>query len=213
MSVVAAAVIGSTVVGVASSRSASKQQAKGIQKGLDQSSALAQQAREDVMGLFDRSARSARMGSKGAFDFYKRVAPDRIAPYLQGNEQARQAITIGAQQANNAILGQPVDMGAINQPGIQPDMSYLEEAELPDYRSANIQAETANQPEQAGQRGAVAPDYGNSILGKMMTKGVQGMLDKTNPDVNAPSGGGGDPEQLEMAKLEASLGNRPGGRR
>lgn len=199
------AIIGSTVVGAVGSRQAGKQQAKGIQKGLDQSSALAQQAREDVLGLFDRSARSARLGSKGALEFYKRVAPQRMAPYLQGNEQARQALTIGAQQANQAILGQPVDMQAINQPGVQPDMSYLEEAELPDYRSANIQAETANQPE---QQGVIAPNYGDSIRGGLMNKAVQEAMGKAQG-----GGGSSQPDQVERAGLEASLRFRPGGRR
>lgn len=135
---VGGAVIGSAVIGGLSSKRASDQQTESLEKGMDQSAALAQQARKDVLGLFDRSAESARMGSKGAFEFYKRVAPQRMAPYLQGNRQARQAVTIGAQQANNAILGQPVDMQAINQPGVQPDTSYLEGVELPEYESDEV---------------------------------------------------------------------------
>lgn len=187
MSVVAAAVIGSTVVGGYSSYKAGKEQRKGVEKGLEQSSDISQQARQDVLSLFDRSAQSARMGSKGAFDFYKRVAPERMAPYLQGNEQARQAVTIGAQQANNAILGQPVDMQAINQPGVQPDMGYLEEAEMPDYESAEVMRQEAMQQEQSqtpapnvnigAQRGG-----GSITLPKRYREGGADELDKKYRD-------------------------------
>lgn len=130
---VAGAVVVGAGVSAYSSNKASKENSKNIKKGLDQAESLASQAREDVMGLFERSSRNSALGLKGAMEFYRTAAPKRMTPFLQANQQAQAVIGQGAQQANNAILGLPVDMAFTQQTQVQPDMNYMLGAELPDY--------------------------------------------------------------------------------
>lgn len=127
--VAAAAVVGA----VASDRAADKA-AKGQKKGMEQSLDITNRARQDVMNLFDQSAKSSRLGMEQAMDYYKKAATQRMTPFLQGNKAAQNAIGAGAQQAQNAILGLPVNMQAINQPApVQQHSTYMIGAELPDY--------------------------------------------------------------------------------
>jgi hypothetical protein len=97
---VAAAIVGVTAIGGIASHKAGKQQAEGVQKGIDASGALAQQARADVTRLFDLGTKQGRAGIEGAFNFYKQAAPQRIAPVTQGYNQAIGVLGQGAQQAN-----------------------------------------------------------------------------------------------------------------
>ena len=129
---IAGAIVVSAVAGAASSNKASKDQAKGVKKGLDQSAQLAADARADAKDLFERSSLSQRGGVEAAFDFYKKAAQRRINPYIQGNMAAQGVIGQGAQQANNAILGLPVDMSFTQPQAIQYDQSYLADAKLPE---------------------------------------------------------------------------------
>lgn len=128
---VAGAVVVSAGVAAYSSNKASKQQAKGVQKGLDQSAALAAEARADAMRLFERSSLAQRGGLESAFNFYKEAAQRRINPYIQGNQAAQAVIGQGAVQANNAIIGLPMDMSFTQQPQVQVPQDYLGGAILP----------------------------------------------------------------------------------
>lgn len=145
---VAGAVVVSAVAGAASSRKASKDQAKGVKKGLDQSAALAAEARADAMQLFQRSSLAQRGGIEAALNFYKQSAPLRMAPFVQGNQAAQNVIGQGAQQANNAILGLPVDMSFTQQQQPQVDMSYMDNAVLPEYKPPFPEEEPVMGPEE-----------------------------------------------------------------
>lgn len=145
---VGGAIIGSAIVGGVTSNKASKETSKGVQKGLDQSAALANQARQDVMALFDRSAKNSGMGMKAALDYYKTASPKRALPYLQGNQQAQAVLGQGAIQANNAILGLPVDMSFVQQPQIVPGTDHLSGGLIPQYESAPITQGLATQEQQ-----------------------------------------------------------------
>lgn len=134
----AAAAVVAAGIGAASSNKASKEQAKGVEKGLSQSAELAAQARKDVDALFQRSAANSGIGSKAALDYYRTAAPKRYTPYLQGNQQAQTVIGQGAQQANNAILGLPVDMSFTQQPQIVPGNDHLIGAEIPQFQQGII---------------------------------------------------------------------------
>jgi len=135
---VGGAIVVSAVAGAVSSNRAADKQASGVKKGLDQSSALANQARQDVMALFDRSSKNSGMGIKAALDYYKTAAPRRALPYLQGNQQAQTVLGQGAVQANNAILGLPVDMGFTNQPQIVPGTDHMIGAVIPELQQGSI---------------------------------------------------------------------------
>lgn len=143
---VGGAMIVSAVGGAISSKRAADKNAEGVNKGLKQSAALANQARSDVISLFDNSAKKANIGIQEALNFYKQNAQKRLSPYVQANQQAQNVIGIGAQQANNAILGLPVDMNQITaqQQPVQSDYSGIMGAVAPQVKTfADIEAEKA----------------------------------------------------------------------
>jgi hypothetical protein len=115
---------------------------------LNQSADLAKSARADVISLFDNSAKKANIGIAQALDFYKQNAAKRMQPFMQANQSAQNVIGLGARQANNAILGLPVDMSFTNQPQVQADYGGIMGAALPqqgtsfaDQEAARIAAE------------------------------------------------------------------------
>lgn len=175
---VGGAIIVGAVGSAVSSNKASKENAKGVKKGLDQSAALAQQARDDVMKLFDRSSRNSALGLKGALDFYRTAAPKRLTPFLQANQQAQNVIGQGAIQANNAILGLPTDMSFTQQAQVQPNTDYMLGAQMPDY-SMTMTEELAEpevvpgvqpQAKQMSKSKAIKKELDSHSIGKKVLK-------------------------------------------
>ena len=180
MSVVAVAVVGSAVAGAAASRKASKDQVKGIEKGIDASAALAQQAREDVNRLFQQGAAQGRAGLTGAFNFYRQAAPQRMAPVTQGFQQGINALGQGAQQANNAILGLPVDMSFTNQQVQQAPAGYLDAAALPQAPMQDVNSLLGEVPGPQ-QNPSISQQSGgkwNMLLGSATNKAATGAAAK-----------------------------------
>lgn len=149
MSVVLVAVGGSLLVGAYSANKAAGAAEDATNKGLAQSGALADQSRESAINLYNQGRKSAQTGLGAAFDFYKKAAPTRYQPIMLGNAAAQKAIGQGAAQANNAILGNAVDMSFAQPQTITPDMSFIQNAQLP----VIDQTVAASQP----QLPAVAP--------------------------------------------------------
>ncbi len=145
MSVVAAAVIGSAAVGAYTSKRASDKAAEGTKQGLAQSGALAAQSRSDALNLYNQSRVAGQRGLTGAFNYYRQAAPAKYQPFIQGNVAAQKAISGGAVQANNAILGLPVDMGFAQPQQITPDLSAINNAQLPEMTGEYIPADAAMQ--------------------------------------------------------------------
>lgn len=157
---VGGAILVSAVGGAVASNKASKQQTKGIEKGIDASAALAQQARADVMKLWQQGSTQGRAGIEGAFNFYKQAAPQRMAPVTQGFQQGINVLGQGAQQANNAILGLPVDMGFTNQQVAQAPAGYLDGAKLSAPPILGAEALLAEQPTVEQSSSATANEPG-----------------------------------------------------
>lgn len=128
----AAAILGAAGIGAGSSAIAGRQAAKGQAKGLAASQAMSQQAIGQAKDYFNIGQRSSQAGFQSAMDFFKNVQPAKYEPMIQGNVAAQRVIGQGAQQANNAILGLPVDMSFANQQtAIQPNYSAIRSAQLP----------------------------------------------------------------------------------
>ena len=140
----AAAVLGSAVIGAYSSNKASKTAADSAKKGLAQSAALADQSRQYALDLYDRGSKSARQGLTSAFNFYRNNAAARYKPFIQANTAAQGLIQQGAQQAQNAIYGLPVNLAAIQPQQVNPDLSFIQNAQLP-TQNPQIGPEQASQ--------------------------------------------------------------------
>jgi hypothetical protein len=132
MTWVAVAVAGAAVIGGVASNQASKKTADAAKKGIKSSNALAGQSRQDAINLFGQGRDSAQLGIGGALDFYQDTAQQRNQPLIQGNMMAQQAMGQGGIQANNAILGLPVDMSFANTPQqVTADYSKINAAKIP----------------------------------------------------------------------------------
>jgi hypothetical protein len=155
---VTTAIVGSALIGAASSKSAAKSQAKGQEQGLAASNALNQQAIGQAKDYFNIGQRSSQAGFQSAMDFFKNVQPAKYEPMIQGNVAAQRVIGQGAQQANNAILGLPVDMSFANQQtAIQPNYSAIQSAQVPMLGGQQIG------PQQTVSQQTVAPVAANAI--------------------------------------------------
>ena len=190
---VATAIVASTAASAYSSRKASKEQSKGVQKGIDASAALAQQARDDVNRLFQQGSAQGRAGLEGAFNFYRQAAPQRIAPVTQGFQQGVNVLGQGAQQANNAILGLPVDMSFTNQQVQQAPTGYMDQAQLAPAPILGVADAAAEQPtvEQSGNKSGNAAQF-MTPLGY-----VKGSIGGAKPAVNRAGSSGWSSEEIK----------------
>lgn len=154
----AVAVVASAVIAGSASKSAAKSTAKGQEKGLAASQAMSQQAIGQAKDYFNIGQKSAQAGFQSALDFFKNVQPAKYEPMIQGNVAAQKVIGQGAQQANNAILGLPVDMSFANQQtAIQPNYSAIQSAQLPVLGGQQMG------PQQTVSPQTVAPVAANAI--------------------------------------------------
>lgn len=174
---IAAAIAGSTLVSAYSANKAAGQAASAQKKGLQQSNALAQQAIGQAKDYFNIGQKSSQAGFQSALDFFKNAQASKYQPMIQGNVAAQKVIGQGAQQANNAILGLPVDMSFTNQQtAIQPNLSAVQSAQLPmlgaqqiaqqqpqiDQQNKQFQQQVQGQ---AGMSEADSRNYYNNLLG------------------------------------------------
>ncbi len=138
---VAGAAIGSALVGAYSSDKASDKVSDAATKGMNASERLMNQSRQDAVNLFNQGKRSRLLGQNAAFNLIKQNAQKVNQPLIQGNMMAQQAVGQGGIQANNAILGMPVDMSFANNPQqVQADYSGINEAQMPAVDQAyNVQ--------------------------------------------------------------------------
>lgn len=165
---VAAAIVGSTLVSAYSANKAASQAASAQKKGLEQSNALAQQAIGQAKDYFNIGQKSSQAGFQSALDFFKNAQASKYQPMIQGNVAAQKVIGQGAQQANNAILGLPVDMSFTNQQtAIQPSLSAVQSAQLPMLGGPQVVQQPAQQQMPASQytNEADARNYYNNLLG------------------------------------------------
>lgn len=165
MSVVAAAVIGSAVVGGVASKKAADKAADASKKGIASTESLANQARTDAINLFQQSKVSAQNGIGSALNFYQQNAQAKINPFVQGNVAAQQVLGQGATQANNAILGLPVDMSFANQPTtLGADYSGITSAQMPTLGAGALTQEPVVAPQAQTMIGVGNP---SGVLGRI----------------------------------------------
>lgn len=164
----AAAVVGSALIGAGASKSASDKAAKSAQSGMNQSSAMSESSRSAAIDLYNRSKQSGRQGLVNAYDFYQKNAQSRYQPMIGGNMAAQKIIGQGATQANNAILGSPVDMSFANQPQqVQYDKNFMLGGKLADAPADFVDPTIAQQQQRqaSDSASAAAAEKEQSSLG------------------------------------------------
>ena len=132
MTALATAVLGSALIGGKASKSASNAAVKGQREGLAASQVMSNKAITQAKDYFNIGQQSSQAGFQSALDFFRSAQPAKYNPIIQGNVAAQRMIGLGATQANNAILGLPVDMSFANNPqSFAPDYSAIQRAQLP----------------------------------------------------------------------------------
>ncbi len=83
------------------------------------------QARADVMALFPQAQEQRTRGFEGALDILSRGIDPRLAAFQQGNIGAQGVVAGALPQIQNAILGRPLDLTALQPQPISVDTSFL----------------------------------------------------------------------------------------
>jgi len=169
MTWVATAVVGSAVIGGYSANKAAKESSSASKKGMEQSLALQKQARDDAVNLFSQGRSSAQAGIGSALNFYKDNAQAQSQPLIQGNMMGQQVLGQGGIQANNAILGLPVDMSFANNPQqVQADYTNINNAQLPQLGASFKEQEAARVAALPIEAAKAAGKSNKNILGGVL---------------------------------------------
>jgi len=146
---VTTALVATTAYGAYSSKRASDKQVDATNKGISQTNAMAAQSRKDAIQLYNQARQSGQRGLTSAFNFYQQAAPSKYSPITQSGVAAQRVIGQGAQQASNAILGLPVDMSFTDPQQINPDLSFIQNAQLPEMTGEYLPASQSSQVQPA----------------------------------------------------------------
>lgn len=104
------------------------------------------EARADIARLFPLAGQQQQAGFQGALDVFRSSMPAQQQAFQGGNVAAQQALIQGLPQIQNAILGNPVNLGGIQAyqaplqnnfiPQQLPDFSQFQGAQQPVYTTA-----------------------------------------------------------------------------
>lgn len=119
-------------------REAAEQGQEFIREGVEQ-------ARGDIMPLFDAAQQNRMLGGQAALDIFGAAVPQQASLFQQGNVGAQQMLGQGAQQFQNAILGAPVDYSYMQPQQFETDFSFMP-TELPNFTTSQ-QALNPAQPQ------------------------------------------------------------------
>jgi hypothetical protein len=125
MALLGAAIIGSSLLGAVTSKKASDKQADGVKASINSTNELSNRAREDAIKLYSSGMMAGRKASQRVIDFYSSAIPQTLKPMQQGNVLGQKALIGGMNQANNALMGLPVDMSGFQPQQIQADYGFL----------------------------------------------------------------------------------------
>ncbi len=90
-----------------------------------------EQIRRDASNLYGPAQQARRTGFGGAMDMLSGTIPELSRVARQGNLNAQQTSLAGLKQANNAILGMPVNYQALQAQAVTPDLSMFQRENLP----------------------------------------------------------------------------------
>lgn len=122
---IAAALAGSTILNAVTSKNAADAQADGVNKSIKSTTELSNRARDDAMKLYSSGMLAGRKASQKVIDFYTSSIPNVIKPMQQGNVLGQKTLYNGMNQANNALLGLPVDTSFAAPQQINADYGFL----------------------------------------------------------------------------------------
>lgn len=136
MSGIATAVVASAVIGGVVAKNSSDKAANAVKQATDSASTLtrqaALQARTESKQLFGGAQENANLGFQGALDVFGQSVPAQADVFQQGNVGAQQQILAGLPQIQNAILGNNVDLSALQPTNVSTDLGFFNQ-QLPEF--------------------------------------------------------------------------------
>ena len=93
---------------------------------------MGEQARGDALALAPGAFQNRMLGGQAALDVMGQTIPQQMDVYQQGNVGAQSALLAGLPQIQNAILGLPVNMGALQPQQLNYDASWAQQT-LPEF--------------------------------------------------------------------------------
>jgi hypothetical protein len=92
------------------------------------------QARSDIFKLFPAGQNARTQGLQAGIDLYKQAYPAMMNSFQQGNVGAQNALLQGLPQANNAVLGMPVNLQSLQAQTLQQPQGLS----IPQYKPQNL---------------------------------------------------------------------------
>lgn len=111
--------------------SAQKAQTRANKRTEERILELQEQSRQDALPLFDASRQNINQGAQGALDLIGQGIPQETGVFQQGNVAAQQALLAGLPQVQNAIMGQPVDLGGLQAQQLNFNPGFGSNVQLP----------------------------------------------------------------------------------
>lgn len=107
--VTAVAVVGAAVIGAVASESSSERAAASAQNASNRIQAAATQAESDVLTNIPQAQEQLLAGARGAADIFRRAVPEQQRQLTAGSLAAQETTGRGFRQAEQALLGRPVE--------------------------------------------------------------------------------------------------------
>lgn len=160
----------------------------------------AEKARSEALPLFASGQESRDIGYQAALDAFSQSAPQQFSTFQQGNVGAQQALLAGLPQIQNAILGIPTDLSALQPQTIDYDTSFIP-TEIPKFGSGaqNILAAEQAYAASADEGAKYSTDTIQAILGS-------GLFPKLTNKVTREFG---DIYQIRPGEFQQFLSDRP----
>ena len=116
-------------------RKAGKKMSEAARRGQDFIREGVEQARGDIMPLFESAQQNRMLGGQAALDIFGGAVPEQARMFGLGNVGAQQVLGQGAQQYQNAILGNPVNYSFARPQQLEPDFSFMP-TQLPQFQTS-----------------------------------------------------------------------------
>jgi len=110
---------------------------------------------EDIRSIFPQAAETRLQGQEGVLNIFRQSFPEQLKAFQLGNVGAQETQVAGLPQRIAALLGQPLDLSGLQPKSVAPDLSFITEAQLPEF---NIDPAAATAP-------APTPDFRFPNLG------------------------------------------------
>lgn len=92
-----------------------------------------QQSRRDVTRLFAPTQAAQQAGQQAALDIFGQGVPEQARLFQGGNVAAQQQLIGGLQPFQQALLGQPINFGALQPTQLTPNLDFIQNAQLPQF--------------------------------------------------------------------------------